>query len=91
MGRTGTYIAVDILMRLLNCSNDHLLTMKLDIMGIVHQLRRDRTKMVQTKVCRFHLNTIFIEHFFLKEQYMLINRCVGSYLKETGRLDLSKH
>ena len=49
VGRTGTYIAVDIITRLINRSNN-LLTMELDVMGIVYQLRLDRGKMVQTKV-----------------------------------------
>ncbi len=53
MGRTGTYIAVDTIIRLLDCPNDQLLIMKLDVMGIVHQLRKDRGKMVQTKVIHF--------------------------------------
>jgi protein tyrosine phosphatase len=37
-------------MRLLDRSNRELLTMKLDVMGIVYQLRKERGKMVQTKV-----------------------------------------
>jgi len=50
VGRTGTYIAVDTIIRLLDCSDDDLPTMKLDVMDIVYTLRRDRVKMVQTKV-----------------------------------------
>ena len=62
--------------------------MKLDVMAIVYQLRRDRGKMVQTRVIHIEY-IIFISNLFFKEQYMLINRCVGQYLKETNRLDLS--
>ncbi len=50
MGRTGTYIAVDIIMRLIDQSKDKISTMELDVMGIVYKLREDRAKMVQTKV-----------------------------------------
>ncbi|CAF4526695.1 unnamed protein product, partial [Rotaria magnacalcarata] len=49
VGRTGTYIAVDIMMGLIDQSKNHLSLMKLDIMGIVYQLRQDRGKMVQTR------------------------------------------
>ncbi|CAF3021165.1 unnamed protein product [Rotaria sp. Silwood2] len=70
VGRTGTYIAVDIIMRLIDREQKNLLTMKLDVMGIVYQLRQDRGKMVQTK-----------------DQYMLVNRCVEEYLKQTNRLN----
>ncbi|CAF1058430.1 unnamed protein product [Rotaria sordida] len=48
-GRTGTYIAVDIITHLLDQSNQQLKTMKLDVMGIVNQLKHDRAKMVQTE------------------------------------------
>ncbi|CAF3201118.1 unnamed protein product [Rotaria sp. Silwood2] len=48
-GRTGTYIAVDIITRLLDRSDEQLTRMKLDVMGIVNQLKHDRTKMVQTE------------------------------------------
>lgn len=50
VGRTGTYIAVDTIIRLLDCPNEELPNVKLDIMGIVYQLRKQRGKMVQTKV-----------------------------------------
>jgi protein tyrosine phosphatase len=50
VGRTGTYIAVDTIIRLLDRPNDDLPRMKLDVMDIVYTLRRDRVKMVQTKV-----------------------------------------
>ncbi len=50
VGRTGTYIAVDIIMRLIDQSKDRISTMELDVMGIVYKLREDRAKMVQTKV-----------------------------------------
>jgi protein tyrosine phosphatase len=49
-GRTGTYIAVDIIIRLLDRFNNELSTMILDIMGIVNQLKHDRAYMVQTPV-----------------------------------------
>ncbi|CAM4845962.1 unnamed protein product, partial [Rotaria magnacalcarata] len=49
VGRTGTYIAVDIMMGLIDQSKNHLSLMKLDIMGIVYQLRQDRGKMVHTR------------------------------------------
>ncbi|CAF4878302.1 unnamed protein product [Rotaria sp. Silwood1] len=48
-GRTGTYIAVDIITHLLDLPNEQLIRMKLDIMGIVNQLKHDRAKMVQTE------------------------------------------
>jgi protein tyrosine phosphatase len=50
VGRTGTYIAVDTIIRLLDRPNEELPTTKLDIMGIVYHLRKHRGKMVQTKV-----------------------------------------
>ena len=50
VGRTGTYITVDTIIRLLDRPDDQLPSMKLDVMGIVYQLRQDRVKMVQTKV-----------------------------------------
>jgi protein tyrosine phosphatase len=50
VGRTGTYIAVDIIRRLIDQAQKNLAEMKLDVMGIVYQLRQDRGKMVQTKV-----------------------------------------
>ncbi|CAF3397503.1 unnamed protein product [Rotaria sp. Silwood2] len=49
VGRTGTYIAVDMIMRLIDRLKNDLSTMKLDVMGIVYQLRQDRGKMVQTR------------------------------------------
>ncbi len=53
-GRTGTYIAVDIIIHLLNQSMNNLQGMKLDVMGIVKQLKHDRINMVQTPVI-FHI------------------------------------
>lgn len=50
VGRTGTYIAVDIIRRLIDQAQKNLPEMILDVMGIVYQLRQDRGKMVQTKV-----------------------------------------
>ncbi|CAF1179618.1 unnamed protein product, partial [Didymodactylos carnosus] len=74
VGRTGTYIAVDTVMHLLDkISYDELANAKLDIMGIVYQLRLDRARMVQTK-----------------DQYLLIYRCVEEYLARTGRFDACK-
>ncbi|UJR18933.1 hypothetical protein I4U23_022062 [Adineta vaga] len=49
VGRTGTYIALDILMSLLSCPNTDSSTIELDVMGTVYQLRLARNKMVQTK------------------------------------------
>jgi protein tyrosine phosphatase len=49
VGRTGTYIAVDIIRRLIDQSQK-LSELMLDVMGIVYRLRQDRGKMVQTKV-----------------------------------------
>lgn len=63
VGRTGTYIAVDIIRRLIKQEND-LFTMELDVMGIVYQLRQDRGKMVQTKV-NFNLLIKFILFYFI--------------------------
>ncbi|CAF4544917.1 unnamed protein product, partial [Rotaria sp. Silwood2] len=48
-GRTGTYIAIDIILHLLDQPNEQLERMQLDIMGVVNQLRHDRAKMVQTE------------------------------------------
>ncbi len=50
VGRTGTYITVETIVRLLDRPDDELPSRKLDVMGIVYQLRQDRVKMVQTKV-----------------------------------------
>jgi protein tyrosine phosphatase len=58
VGRTGTYIAVDIIRGLINQSQKNLSTMKLDVMGIVYQLRQDRGKMVQTKVRFYSIDSI---------------------------------
>ncbi|CAF0850801.1 unnamed protein product [Adineta ricciae] len=49
VGRTGTYIAIDVLMSLLDCPNSDSSTVELDVMGTVHQLRLARNRMVQTK------------------------------------------
>ncbi len=49
-GRTGTYIAVDIIIHLLNQSTNDLSRMKLDIMSIVNQLKHERINIVQTSV-----------------------------------------
>ena len=57
-GRTGTYITVDIIIQLINRSIDSLSTMKLDVMGIVNQLRQERINMVQTVV-----NILCLGHF----------------------------
>ncbi|CAF0862342.1 unnamed protein product [Adineta steineri] len=48
VGRTGTYIAVDTIIRLLDRPCHELRTMKLDIMSIVYELRKDRIGMVQS-------------------------------------------
>ncbi|CAF1606088.1 unnamed protein product [Adineta ricciae] len=71
VGRTGTYIAVDIITGLINqaVSDGKLSSMILDVMGVISRLREDRCKMVQTK-----------------DQYMLVNRCVEEYLKRINRL-----
>ena len=57
-GRTGTYITVDIIIQLINRSIDSLSTMKLDVMGIVNQLRQERINMVKTTV-----NILCLGHF----------------------------
>ncbi|CAF5018366.1 unnamed protein product, partial [Rotaria sp. Silwood1] len=49
VGRTGTYITVDTITRLLDRSNAELATYELDVMAIVYHLRQQRVKMVQTK------------------------------------------
>ncbi|CAF3112745.1 unnamed protein product [Rotaria sp. Silwood2] len=49
VGRTGTYITVDTIVRLLDRPIDKLKTFELDVMAIVYQLRRQRVSMVQTK------------------------------------------
>ncbi|CAF0733136.1 unnamed protein product [Adineta steineri] len=49
VGRTGTYIAVDIITKLIKQSENNLSTMQLDVMGVVYKLRQERVKMVQTK------------------------------------------
>ena len=63
MGRTGTYIAVDTIRQLLNQSQNNLSRMELDVMGIVYQLRQDRGKMVQTKVCLSKENSLITDKF----------------------------
>ena len=51
VGRTGTYIGVDIIRNLINKTPDeHLTSMNIDVMGIGYCMRKDRGKMVQTKV-----------------------------------------
>ena len=50
VGRTGTYIAVDILMKIIDRAGDNALTTNVDVMGVVQKMRDDRGKMVQTKV-----------------------------------------
>ncbi|CAF0988795.1 unnamed protein product [Rotaria sordida] len=49
VGRTGTYLTVDTIVRLLDRPDNELMTYELDVMGIVYQLRHQRVKMVQTK------------------------------------------
>ncbi|CAF4363648.1 unnamed protein product, partial [Rotaria magnacalcarata] len=49
VGRTGTYIAVDTIIRLLDVPDNELQLLQLDVMGIVYHLRQQRVKMVQTK------------------------------------------
>jgi protein tyrosine phosphatase len=53
VGRTGTYIAVDTILRLLDRPSNELPKMTLDVMHIVYHLRHARVKMVQTKVILF--------------------------------------
>lgn len=53
VGRTGTLIALDILLQAINREQD------IDIFGTVLNLRRDRKNMVQTEV-NFLLNVLFI-------------------------------
>ena len=50
-GRTGTFIAMNIIIDLINESDD-LSMLTLDLMGIVHRLRLDRTKLVEREVSR---------------------------------------
>ena len=50
VGRTGTFIAVDTIIRLLDRPHEDLSTMTLDVMGLVDQMRKDRCHMVQTEV-----------------------------------------
>ena len=50
VGRTGTFIAVDTIIRLLDRPDEDLSTMTLDVMGLVHQMRKERSQMVQTEV-----------------------------------------
>mgnify|MGYP002378030780 FL=1 len=59
VGRTGTYIAVDIITHLISEQRNDIENMKLDVMGIVYQLRQDRARMVQTKVKYFAKMSIF--------------------------------
>ncbi|CAF1332247.1 unnamed protein product [Rotaria sordida] len=68
VGRTGTYIAVDIIMRLIDQSKDNLSQMKLDVMGIVDRLRQDRGKMVQT------LDQYLLVNFCVKKYLQLTNQ-----------------
>jgi protein tyrosine phosphatase len=63
VGRTGTYIAVDIIRHLIDRSKN-LSAMELDVMGIVYQLRQDRGKMVQTKVSFSSMNS-WITHVYV--------------------------
>lgn len=53
-GRTGTYITIDIIIRLINQSINNLSYIKLDIMGIVNYLRHQRINMVQTLVYKYY-------------------------------------
>ncbi|UJR34234.1 hypothetical protein I4U23_021639 [Adineta vaga] len=62
VGRTGTYIAVDMLTQLINQAGDKLPNMELDVMGIVSKLREDRVKMVQTKDQYMLVNRSVEEH-----------------------------
>ena len=49
VGRTGTFIAVDMAME--QAENE----VKVDIAGIVTRLRQQRMKMVQTDVCHLYI------------------------------------
>ena len=75
VGRTGTYIAVDIMMGLIDQSENNLSLMKLDIMGIVYQLRQDRGKMVQTRVI---MRVISLPKFVFS--FLLGSICTGQSL-----------
>ncbi|CAM4938506.1 unnamed protein product [Rotaria socialis] len=76
VGRTGTYIAVDIMMGLIDQSKNHLSLMKLDIMGIVYQLRQDRGKMVQTRDQYVLVNLCV-------EEYLRRTNRINDVLKQT--------
>ncbi|CAF4985317.1 unnamed protein product, partial [Rotaria socialis] len=68
-GRTGTYIAVDIIIHLLDQSNEQLATMNLDVMGIVNQLKHDRVKLVQTKEQYLLIHICVEEYLKRKKQF----------------------
>ncbi|CAF1019835.1 unnamed protein product [Adineta ricciae] len=79
-GRTGTYIAIDIIIHLLNQSNVDLSTMKLDVMGIVNQLKHERIHMVQTPEQYLLIHSCIED--YLKKQNRLSFLARGSHLYE---------
>ncbi|UJR24598.1 hypothetical protein I4U23_005973 [Adineta vaga] len=74
IGRTGTYIAVDTIVRLLNDHSYDLTTMKLDIMSIVYHLREDRMRMVQTDEQYMLVNLCVEEYLKRTNQLSLITQ-----------------
>ncbi|CAF4838435.1 unnamed protein product [Rotaria socialis] len=84
VGRTGTYIAVDIIMSLIERQKNELSTMKLDVMGIVYQLRQDRGKMVQTKDQYMLVNNCV-------EEYLRRTNRLNSVLKSAPKYQTTIH
>ncbi|CAM4768105.1 unnamed protein product [Rotaria magnacalcarata] len=84
VGRTGTYIAVDIIMSLIDRQKNELSTMKLDVMGIVYHLRQDRGKMVQTKDQYMLVNNCV-------EEYLRRTNRLNSVLKSAPKYQTTIH
>ena len=66
MGRTGTFIALDMLSQQLN-RPDFNWDMKVDIFDMVIGMRNNRTNMIQTEVGYFECRRCF--HKFLKKSH----------------------
>ena len=86
-GRTGTFIAMNILIDLIN-ENENVSTFKLDLMGVVRQLRFDRNKLVEREVRDENESfrwTVFIICCSFQDEYLLLYRSVDEYLQRKSR------
>eukprot|EP00096_Caligus_rogercresseyi_P003566 TRINITY_DN1678_c0_g1_i1.p1 TRINITY_DN1678_c0_g1~~TRINITY_DN1678_c0_g1_i1.p1 ORF type:complete len:202 (-),score=47.81 TRINITY_DN1678_c0_g1_i1:569-1174(-) len=75
VGRSGTFIAVDQLTRMIDCDKNS----KIDIFHIVYQLRRDRRHMVQTLPQYSYLYKCILHHLLEKRKSERHSAVEGSH------------